>query len=111
VSGQLDAPAALLPRERAPSTHWIGGWVSPRAILDTVVKRKIPSSHRELNPRTLIVQSSDIIYRLQQEQYLSSDISKYLFLQKKKNTFLSSRVLGYADSGLFCENIKLKYMN
>jgi hypothetical protein len=30
-------------RKRAPATHWIGGWVGPRAILDAVVKRKIPS--------------------------------------------------------------------
>jgi len=27
VSGQLHAPAALLPRESAPGTHYIGGWV------------------------------------------------------------------------------------
>jgi hypothetical protein len=32
------------------------GWVSPRAILCAVVKRKIPSPHRESNPITLIVQ-------------------------------------------------------
>jgi hypothetical protein len=30
------------PRERAPVTHWIGGWVGPRANLDVVVKRKFP---------------------------------------------------------------------
>jgi hypothetical protein len=30
--------------------------VGPRAILDAVVKRKIPSPYRELNPRTPIVQ-------------------------------------------------------
>jgi hypothetical protein len=29
------------PREIAPGTHWIGGWVGPRAGLDTVVKRGI----------------------------------------------------------------------
>jgi hypothetical protein len=57
VSGQLHAPAALPPRERAPGTHWIGGWVGPRAVLDiAVVKRKIPSTRRESNPRTPIVQ-------------------------------------------------------
>jgi len=56
VSGQLHDPAALLPRERAPCTHWIGGWVGPRAVLDAMVKRKIPSPHQELNPTTLIVQ-------------------------------------------------------
>jgi hypothetical protein len=27
VSGQLHAPVALPPRERAPGTHWIGGSV------------------------------------------------------------------------------------
>jgi hypothetical protein len=36
-------------RERAPDTHWIGGWVGFRAVLDTVVKRKIPSPWRESN--------------------------------------------------------------
>jgi hypothetical protein len=39
VSGQLHAQAALCPGKRAPSTHWIGGWVGPRTGLDTVVKR------------------------------------------------------------------------
>jgi hypothetical protein len=28
------------PRERAPGTHWIGGWVDPRACQDDVEKRK-----------------------------------------------------------------------
>jgi hypothetical protein len=43
------------PREWAPGSQWIGGWVGPRAVLDAVVKRKIPSPHRESEPRTLIV--------------------------------------------------------
>jgi hypothetical protein len=30
-------PGNFSPRERAPSTHWIGGWPGPRAVLDTVV--------------------------------------------------------------------------
>jgi len=38
-----------------PSTYWIGGWVGPWAILDAVVKRKIPSPRRESNPTTPIV--------------------------------------------------------
>jgi hypothetical protein len=42
VSGQLHTPAAL-PPGKEPDTHRIGGWVGPRAILDAVVKRKIPS--------------------------------------------------------------------
>jgi hypothetical protein len=42
------------PRERAPDNHWIGSWVGPRAVLDVVVKRKIPSPRRKSNPRTPI---------------------------------------------------------
>jgi hypothetical protein len=49
-------PGRFTPRERAPDTHWIGGWEGPRAVLDTMVKRKIPSPRRESNRRTSIVQ-------------------------------------------------------
>jgi hypothetical protein len=47
-------PGRFIPRERASGTHWIGGWVGPRAILDAVVKRKIPSPRRESNPRVFM---------------------------------------------------------
>jgi hypothetical protein len=43
-------------RGRVPGNHWIGGWVRPRAGLDAVVKRKIPSPHLESNPGISIVQ-------------------------------------------------------
>jgi hypothetical protein len=33
-------PRSLYPGERAPGTHWIGGWVDPRASLDDVKERK-----------------------------------------------------------------------
>jgi hypothetical protein len=46
----------LTPRERAPGTRWLGGWLSPRAVLGSVVKKKISSPRRESNPRTPIVQ-------------------------------------------------------
>jgi hypothetical protein len=49
-------PGRFSSRERAPGTHWIGGWVGPRAVLNAVVKRKIPSPRRESNPRTPLVQ-------------------------------------------------------
>jgi hypothetical protein len=35
-------PGRFTPRERAPFAHWIGCKVGPRAILDAVVKGKIP---------------------------------------------------------------------
>jgi hypothetical protein len=49
-------PGRSTRRETAPSTHWLGGWVGSRAVLDAVVKRKIRSTRRESNPRTPIVQ-------------------------------------------------------
>jgi hypothetical protein len=42
--------------ERAPDTDWIGVWVDPKAGLDMVSKRKIPSSRQEYNPDHPIVQ-------------------------------------------------------
>jgi hypothetical protein len=49
-------PGRFTPKERACGTHWIGGSVDSRAVLDAVVKRKIPSPRRESNPRTPVVQ-------------------------------------------------------
>jgi hypothetical protein len=36
-------PYPIYCRERAPGTHWIGGWVGPRACLDVVAKKKKPA--------------------------------------------------------------------
>jgi len=36
-------PGRFASGDRTLGTHWIGGWVSPRASLDAVVKRKVPS--------------------------------------------------------------------
>jgi hypothetical protein len=50
VSGQLHAPAALSRGERAPGTHWIGGWVDLRAGLDDLEKKKfltLPDSNSD----------------------------------------------------------------
>jgi hypothetical protein len=42
VGGEWSAslPSRFTPGERAADTHWIGGWVDPRAGLDDVEKRK-----------------------------------------------------------------------
>jgi len=45
VSRQLHAPFKLLLDERAPFTHRIGGWIVPRAILNT---------GEDTNPLTLL---------------------------------------------------------
>jgi hypothetical protein len=49
-------PRPPCPQGKIPCYPRIGGWVGPRAVLDAVVKRKIPSPRRESNPRTPIVQ-------------------------------------------------------
>jgi hypothetical protein len=36
----VSRPGRFTPRERAPGTLWIRGWVNPRARLDDVEKRK-----------------------------------------------------------------------
>jgi hypothetical protein len=51
-------PGRFTPRKRAPGIHWIGGWVGPRAVLDAVVKRKIPSPCQDSNPIVQPVASS-----------------------------------------------------
>jgi hypothetical protein len=43
-------PGPLIPGEGATDTHWIGGWVNPRANLDVVAKRKSPYPCQESNP-------------------------------------------------------------
>jgi hypothetical protein len=44
-------PRPLSPRERVPLTHWIGGWVDPRADLEDVEKIKFLTLARlELRP-------------------------------------------------------------
>jgi hypothetical protein len=50
-------PGRFTSRERDPCTHWIGDWIGLKTVLDSVVKRKIPSTRRELNSKTPIVQS------------------------------------------------------
>jgi hypothetical protein len=46
------------PRKRA---HWIGGWVGPRAVLDAVVKRKIPSLRRESRKKLEIIKNIAVV--------------------------------------------------
>jgi hypothetical protein len=52
VERSASCPGRFTPRERAPSTHGIRDWVGIRAVLDAVVKRKIPSPYRDSKHRT-----------------------------------------------------------
>jgi hypothetical protein len=40
VEWSASRPGRFAPAERSPGTHWIGGWVDPRAGLDDIEKRK-----------------------------------------------------------------------
>jgi hypothetical protein len=55
--GQRHAPAALCPGERTPGTNCTGGWVGPRAGLNTEVRRKILCPCRGSNPDRPVVLS------------------------------------------------------
>jgi hypothetical protein len=58
-------PGHFTPREKGPSTLWIGGWVGPGAVLDAVVKRKTfqpPLGIEPYNPNRLA--RSPALYRL-----------------------------------------------
>jgi hypothetical protein len=55
VSGQLHAPATL-PPEKGPGTHFIGGWVDPRAGQDNMEKWKFFTLPGLELPPLLVVQ-------------------------------------------------------
>jgi len=58
VSGQRHAPALLYPQGNDPGTHCIGGWVGPRAGLDTEARGKILCVCQGSNPgRTVCSQT------------------------------------------------------
>jgi hypothetical protein len=48
-------PGRFTTGESASGTHWIGGWVGPRADLEAVEKIKILSPRRQSKPRTQVV--------------------------------------------------------
>jgi hypothetical protein len=50
----VSCPGRFTPGERTPGTHWIGGWVSSRASLYDVEKRKyLP--YRDSNSKPSVV--------------------------------------------------------
>jgi hypothetical protein len=53
---QIHAPGRFIPQGKSPRYPLDRRLVGPRAVLDAVVERKIPSSRRESNPRNPIIQ-------------------------------------------------------
>jgi hypothetical protein len=57
-------PLPLYPRGKSPGTHWIGGWVDPRADMDDMEKYKfLPQPGLELRPLGRLARSHSL-YRL-----------------------------------------------
>jgi hypothetical protein len=57
-------PLRLYAQERAPVTHWRGGWVGIRAGVHGVEKRKISWLCRESNPDSFAVQQCRLLRRI-----------------------------------------------
>jgi hypothetical protein len=69
-------PGLFIPRERAPGSQWIGGWLGRRTGLDVVEKRKIPSTcQKHINEVASIRLSAHFvceIYRIPTKFYTGS---------------------------------------
>jgi hypothetical protein len=87
-------PSHFTPRETAPGTHWIGGWVGPRAGLDAVVKRKIPSPCQDSNPNHPA--HSSVLYH----QAISKQGFKNLTINSKKLNIVNSSFHIYNSTGV-----------
>jgi hypothetical protein len=61
-------PGRITPEERAACTHWMRGWVIPRAGLDAVEKREVSYPCRESNPGR--PSHSTSLYRLRYPSFL-----------------------------------------
>jgi hypothetical protein len=75
-------PRPLYSQGKTPGTHWIGGWVGPIAVLDGVVKRKIPSPRWESNLRTPIVQPITQHYTDCNKFLKEYTVSEYVYEKK-----------------------------
>jgi hypothetical protein len=84
-------PRPLYPQGKSPGTLWIGGRVGPRAVLDAVVERKIPSPHRESNPRTPIVQP--VAQRCTAKLCISYKVLISIISESVHSNFGSARVI------------------
>jgi hypothetical protein len=72
---------AFTPGERTPSTHCTGGWVDPRACLDTEDRRKILYPCRGSNPDRPVVQPVVRHYTDWAIPTLCGSITKVFFLR------------------------------
>jgi hypothetical protein len=96
-------PGRFIHREGALGTYWIGDWVGPRAVLDVVVKKKIPSPRQESNSRTPIFQPvaqryTDWAITALISLSFSNKILYRLFFFPMSYTYNALSILGMLDS-------------
>jgi hypothetical protein len=75
-------PLPLYPRERDPGTHFIGGWVDPRAGLDDMEKWKFLPYRDSNSPLPGRPARSQSLYRLSYPGSQGLYLVKYCFLEK-----------------------------
>jgi hypothetical protein len=100
----VSRPGRFTSRERALGTQRTGGWIGPRAVLDSVAKRKIHRPCRESNPgrpaRSLVailtvlytwlsIGISEIIMNGLERDLLSNGTKIVFFTLKKMNAINS----------------------
>jgi len=81
-------PGRFTPKERAPDTHWTGGFVGTRAVLDAVVKRKIPSPRRETNVNIHVLGKSINTIKKKREALLDPSREVGLEVNRELNIWL-----------------------
>jgi hypothetical protein len=74
LDGELSAsrPGRFTHREIGPGTHWMGGWVGPRADLDTVKRNICPAGNRT---------------RVVQPVAIPTELSRLLYIMVKLNNW------------------------
>jgi hypothetical protein len=97
-------PGCFTPKERTSGTHWIGGWVGPRAGLDMVVRRKIPRPYWDLNPNHPA--PSPLLYHWVIPGHLRTFYKSIISMQQRKKIFLVH--LGILPSSVVSVNIVLQ---
>jgi hypothetical protein len=89
-SWSASRPDRFIPGEKAPGTHWIGGWVDPRAGLDDMEKRKfltLPGLEPRVLYRPARSQSDYAIPARTSNVYLTYSSYFFIILQRYSDRY------------------------
>jgi len=114
TTSALDGVVSVTPRplftpgERIPGTHCTGGWVGPRAGLDTEVRGKILCLCRGSNPNRPVVQPVVRHYTAELPRLLLLLLAHLFFTPKdlKQKTWFETRLLLYAQVSYTCYRVQ-----